>query len=183
MNARGIPPEPHNRLGPVLAEGEGRVPVLSEGKEERRGRRGKGGCPFPGQGEGGESRAGQWEGYLSCLGGYPFSGQGRGREGRVPVLSGGREGTPFLARGRVPLSWSGGGMECINNWRGDISSLEWHEEFMNSALSVHACALTLSTISHVLSKINMATSDSALSVQPCGCSSPKQIIWWQTESG
>ena len=51
-----------------------------------------------------------------------------------------------------------------------------------SALSVCACALVLSEISHVLSKINMATSDSVLSVQPCGCS-PKQIIWWQTESG
>ena len=28
----------------------------------------------------------------------------------------------------------------------------------------------------MLSKINMATLDSALSIQPCGCSSPKQII-------
>ena len=44
-----------------------------------------------------------------------------------------------------------------------------------STLSVRACALVLSTISHVLSKINMATSDSVLSAQPCGCS-PKQII-------
>ena len=65
---------------------------------------------------------------------------------------------------------------CIKNWRGDISSLEWHLEFTNSALSVHACALMLSVISHVLSKINMATLDSALSTQPCCCSSPKQII-------
>ena len=69
-------------------------------------------------------------------------------------------------------------MELKNGEGFDVNKVKdmaevWNGEFMLNSSVIQPIS---SVISHVLPKTKMATSVSALSTQPCGCNSPKQII-------
>ena len=69
-------------------------------------------------------------------------------------------------------------MELKNGEGFDVNKVKDMAEVWNGEFVLNSCVIQpiSSVISHVLSKTKMATSVSALSAQPCGCSSPKQII-------
>ena len=69
-------------------------------------------------------------------------------------------------------------MELKNGEGFNVYKVKDMAQVWNGECVLNSCVIQpiSSVISHVLPKTKMATSVSALSAQPCGCSSPKKII-------